>query len=425
LVDPVDVAVDEEGARWECKVLLKPPGQRSDQMLVTQHQPRQDEGFTLIELLIVIVILGILASVVVFAVGGITDRGTASAQAADETTLVTAQEAYMAQHGVYADEATLASSGMLRGESDLHEIVLGAGGSDYTLSYVGPDAGGSGGGGPTTTVVATPWTDGDVIETTFGGFVVEQYGNGPEIVVFVGRTANTTQQDWGYFTSNESAIPGITMYNVIDPELDTAAELLTLANSADFILTGVQDYVESQQVGQVIFEDRGIWPANANHASTWWGWHYSMGSQQAISDFALFLQTQRNDGAPVGHSTSAGGYDGWASTDSQAAPLLYVLGGSGVRSEYETWLQSLEGFYYDDVIVYIEDSDLDTVAEVEALDLAVNGVILLSDTVLVDGENSLADLYSDAGNSFGSGVHYWRDTVDLGYAFDDVAGSNN
>ena len=36
---------------------------------------KQDEGFTLIELLIVIVILGILATVVVFSVRGLTDPG--------------------------------------------------------------------------------------------------------------------------------------------------------------------------------------------------------------------------------------------------------------------------------------------------------------------------------------------------------------
>ena len=36
---------------------------------------KQDKGFTLVELLIVIVILGILATVTVFAVRGITDRG--------------------------------------------------------------------------------------------------------------------------------------------------------------------------------------------------------------------------------------------------------------------------------------------------------------------------------------------------------------
>ena len=40
---------------------------------------KQDEGFTLIELLIVIVILGILATVVVFAVSGIRDSGDQSA----------------------------------------------------------------------------------------------------------------------------------------------------------------------------------------------------------------------------------------------------------------------------------------------------------------------------------------------------------
>ncbi len=40
---------------------------------------KQDKGFTLVELLIVIVILGILATVTVFAVRGITDQGQDSA----------------------------------------------------------------------------------------------------------------------------------------------------------------------------------------------------------------------------------------------------------------------------------------------------------------------------------------------------------
>ncbi|MCU1671979.1 MAG: hypothetical protein JWN77_92 [Frankiales bacterium] len=62
---------------------------------------RQD-GFTLIELLIVIVILGILAAIVVFAVGGITDRGQTSACKADLKTVQVASEAYKAQTGSYA-----------------------------------------------------------------------------------------------------------------------------------------------------------------------------------------------------------------------------------------------------------------------------------------------------------------------------------
>ena len=44
----------------------------------------KDKGFTLVELLIVIVILGILATIVVFAVRGITDKGQKSACAATE-----------------------------------------------------------------------------------------------------------------------------------------------------------------------------------------------------------------------------------------------------------------------------------------------------------------------------------------------------
>jgi general secretion pathway protein G len=92
---------------------------------------KQDEGFTLIELLIVIVILGILAAVVVFAVGGITDRGQESACDADFKTLEVAYEAYVAQWGTASapDETDLVSGGFMRSDSDLMNIS----GSDVVI----------------------------------------------------------------------------------------------------------------------------------------------------------------------------------------------------------------------------------------------------------------------------------------------------
>lgn len=63
---------------------------------------RRDDGFTLIELLIVIVILGILAGIVVFAVGGITDRGNAAACKSDVKSVAVASEAYYAKNTAYA-----------------------------------------------------------------------------------------------------------------------------------------------------------------------------------------------------------------------------------------------------------------------------------------------------------------------------------
>jgi prepilin-type N-terminal cleavage/methylation domain-containing protein len=65
-----------------------------------------EDGFTLIEIMIVIVILGILAAITVFAVGGITDRGETNACKANLKTTEIAVEAYWAQNRTYP--ATLA-----------------------------------------------------------------------------------------------------------------------------------------------------------------------------------------------------------------------------------------------------------------------------------------------------------------------------
>jgi len=81
-------------------------------MLKSLREARKNEsGFTLIELLIVIVILGVLAGIVVFAVGGITDRGKTSACKADKATVTTAVEAYYAaQTGLPAYPADQAAA---------------------------------------------------------------------------------------------------------------------------------------------------------------------------------------------------------------------------------------------------------------------------------------------------------------------------
>jgi prepilin-type N-terminal cleavage/methylation domain-containing protein len=63
---------------------------------------RNQAGFTLIELLIVILILGVLSGIVVFAVGAFNDDGKAAACKADVKTLEVAVEAYAAKNnGTY------------------------------------------------------------------------------------------------------------------------------------------------------------------------------------------------------------------------------------------------------------------------------------------------------------------------------------
>jgi general secretion pathway protein G len=79
---------------------------------------KEESGFTLVELLVVIAILGILASVVVFSVAGITDDGTQSACKAEAATVRAAQEAHYAKSSpkVYAaDAAALETAGLLGG----------------------------------------------------------------------------------------------------------------------------------------------------------------------------------------------------------------------------------------------------------------------------------------------------------------------
>lgn len=91
-----------------------------------------NEGFTLIELLIVIVILGILSTIVVFAVRGVREEANATGCAADARTLETSIEGYFALAPAILvpgtddpddRELALVGLGLLRAPSELYEVT--------------------------------------------------------------------------------------------------------------------------------------------------------------------------------------------------------------------------------------------------------------------------------------------------------------
>jgi prepilin-type N-terminal cleavage/methylation domain-containing protein len=99
-----------------------------------QRARESESGFTLIELLIVIVILGILAAVVVFAVSGITDKGTLSACKSDVKSFDTAAEAYYAQNGSGAQTLqALVDGGFLHKDNGIQGTSKVA--SGYTITF--------------------------------------------------------------------------------------------------------------------------------------------------------------------------------------------------------------------------------------------------------------------------------------------------
>ncbi|MBU6496790.1 MAG: prepilin-type N-terminal cleavage/methylation domain-containing protein, partial [Acidobacteria bacterium] len=73
--------------------------QRPSAAHIPTEPPVGNDGFTLIELLIVIVVLGILAAVVVFSLGGVATSASVAACQSDVKTIETAIAAYNAQTG--------------------------------------------------------------------------------------------------------------------------------------------------------------------------------------------------------------------------------------------------------------------------------------------------------------------------------------
>jgi prepilin-type N-terminal cleavage/methylation domain-containing protein len=93
----------------------------------TKESTRRDRGFTLVELLVVVTIMGVLSTVSVFAVRGITDKGQQSACDSDERVLEVAVETWFADEtaatsGTLSEQA-LVDADLLRAPSDLFDVA--------------------------------------------------------------------------------------------------------------------------------------------------------------------------------------------------------------------------------------------------------------------------------------------------------------
>lgn len=102
---------------------------------------KKDKGFTLVELLIVIVILGILATVTVFAVRGITDKGQENSCDVEKRSIETAFEAYFADNNSDAADIDDLVGGYLKTDPNGDPLVT----TDDRWAYVAA----SGSNGPT------------------------------------------------------------------------------------------------------------------------------------------------------------------------------------------------------------------------------------------------------------------------------------
>jgi len=103
---------------------------------------KRDKGFTLVELLIVIVILGVLATVTVFAVGGITDKAKENVACTDVASVAVAAESYFTVNGVYpANIAALVPTFIKETPKTAVVYVALPAGGPYTSYTADPPAG--------------------------------------------------------------------------------------------------------------------------------------------------------------------------------------------------------------------------------------------------------------------------------------------
>jgi general secretion pathway protein G len=220
----------------------------------------RDGGFTLVELLIVIVVLGVLATVTVFAVRGITDRGRENAEQVDQRTLATAEEAHIAIHSVYGTETGLVTAGLLRDESEQHDITLTSGGLAYTIV---PAGGGSPAPPPPPPPPPAP------VPTTVAGFAGESFGSGSNRIVII-SDGSAMSSDWATFIAG-SPLPTTEVVFLGAGDVDSTADVDAIVATNPTYLVAAQSVPISSPSGSTFVGQ--YLSTQLAPSEFWWGHH--------------------------------------------------------------------------------------------------------------------------------------------------------
>jgi len=212
-----------------------------------------DRGFTLVELLIVIVILGVLATITVFAVRGITDRGKQNACASDAKIMRTAEESRDAVTGLYTDEATLESEGYLHEVSQMHDLTVSPTGDSYTIVNVGTCAGAA--AVTTAPPVSTP--PASVLNiTVLGSLPAQVIGTGPTRILYTSAgsaAGSVAASKWSALVASNP--PWLSIYTMVWVDTRSLGDTIDLATLEDMIpATGPSRVINQNSAGVMPIE---------------------------------------------------------------------------------------------------------------------------------------------------------------------------